>query len=132
MLFRAPGTDKPIRHHGPWLSDSEINKVAKFWSDQSEPQYDAHLMSLLEDKAEREGSFGEDSEGGDGNYDEMYDEVVSFASSVKEVSASLLQRRYRLGYPRAARLIEIMEREGVIGPANGSKPRQVLVKNYGA
>lgn len=132
MLFRAPGTDKPIRHHGPWLSDAEINKVAKFWSDQSEPQYDAHLMSLLDNTQDNEGGYSEGNNGGgsNGEYDEMYDEIVAFVSSVKEVSASLLQRRYRLGYPRAARLIEILEREGVIGGANGSKPRQVLVKNY--
>lgn len=130
MLFRAPGTDKPIRHHGPWLSDAEINKVAKFWSDQSEPQYDAQLMNLLENSEERGTAGSADFENEDNEYDDMYDEVLAFVSSVKEVSASLLQRRYRLGYPRAARLIEIMEREGVIGGANGSKPRQVLVKNY--
>lgn len=135
MLFRAPGTDKPIRHHGPWLSDAEINKVAKFWSDQSEPQYDVQLMNILENSQDKDGdsfSAGGDSGNGDNEYDEMYDEIVAFVSSVKEVSASLLQRRYRLGYPRAARLIEILEREGVIGGANGSKPRQVLVKNYEA
>lgn len=132
MLFRAPGTDKPIRNHGPWLSDAEINTLAKFWSDQSEPQYDAHLMSLLEDNSSRDSGFSDESGSGDNEYDEMYDEIVSFVSSVKEVSASLLQRRFRLGYPRAARLIEIMEREGVVGGANGSKPRQVLVKGYGA
>lgn len=132
MLFRAPGTDKPIRHHGPWLSDAEINNVAKFWSDQSEPQYDANLMNLLDNTQDNAGGFSEGREGGGENdeYDEMYDEIVAFVSSVKEVSASLLQRKYRLGYPRAARLIEILEREGVIGGANGSKPRQVLVKSY--
>jgi len=134
MLFRAPGTDKPIRHHGPWLSDAEITKVAKFWSDQSEPQYDSHLMSLLDNTEDNAGGYsdGRDSGGENGEYDEMYDEILAFVSSVKEVSASLLQRRYRLGYPRAARLIEILEKEGVIGGANGSKPRQVLVKNYEA
>ncbi len=133
MLFRAPGTDKPVRHHGPWLSDAEINKVAKFWSDQSEPQYDVQLMNILENNQERDGgssNSGDSFESGDGDYDEMYDEIVAFVTTVKEVSASLLQRRYRLGYPRAARLIELLEREGVIGGANGSKPRQVLVKNY--
>ncbi|MCJ8276612.1 MAG: hypothetical protein HRT44_03410, partial [Bdellovibrionales bacterium] len=57
-------------------------------------------------------------------------EIVSWVSSVKEVSASLIQRKFRIGYPRAARLIETMEREGVIGPANGSKPRQVLVNSF--
>ena len=132
MLFRAPGTDKPIRHHGPWLSDPEISKLAKFWSDQSQPQYDIQLMSLLEDNQNREGGNFYEESSTENEYDEMYDEILEFVSSVKEVSASLLQRRYRLGYPRAARLIEIMEREGVVGSANGSKPRQVLVKNYGA
>lgn len=133
MLFRAPGTDKPVRHHGPWLSDAEINKVSKFWSDQSEPQYDMQLMSILENNQEKEGmnnASGNSFDGDENEYDEMYDEIVSFVSTVKEVSASLLQRRYRLGYPRAARLIEILEKEGVIGGANGSKPRQVLVKSY--
>lgn len=132
MLFRAPGTDKPIRHHGPWLSDIEINGVAKFWSDQSEPQYDAVLLNLLEEGSERGSGVLEDSDEQEGSYDEMYDEIVEFVSTVKEVSASLLQRRFKLGYPRAARLIEVLEREGVVGPANGSKPRQVLVKSYSA
>ena len=60
--------------------------------------------------------------------DERYDEIVAWVASQKEVSASLLQRKFRLGYPRAARMIEIFEVEGVVGPANGSKPRQVLVR----
>jgi S-DNA-T family DNA segregation ATPase FtsK/SpoIIIE len=63
-------------------------------------------------------------------YDDKYDEILSWTSTMKEVSASLIQRKFRIGYPRAARLIETMEREGVIGPANSSKPRQVLVNSY--
>lgn len=133
MLFLAPGISKPMRHHGPYLSEKEINSVASFWADQSEPEFDALAMKILEGFGSSE-SGGEGAGGGGGfeenEYDEMYDQILSWASEQKEVSASLLQRRFRLGYPRAARIIEIMEKEGVVGPANGSKARQVLVNSY--
>ncbi len=133
MLFLAPGIAKPMRHHGPYLSENEINGVAKHWSDQSEPEYDALAMKIMD-------GFSTDSTGGDvgggsfdsdtEEYDEMYDQILSWTSGQKEVSASLLQRRFRLGYPRAARIIEIMEKEGVVSGASGSKARQVLVNSY--
>jgi len=133
MLFVSPGTSKPTRHHGPWVTDAEIARVTEFWLDQAEPEFDPAAMKALE------GNFGmgEDGEGAGATYDggegmndemdERYDEIVAYISTLKDVSASLLQRRFRLGYPRAARLIEILESQGVVGPANGSKPRQVLV-----
>lgn len=130
MLFLAPGVSKPERHHGPWLSDQEISEITKFWKDQGEPEYDLLAMRALE------GSGGGYDVGGEGvafdseetdEFDEKYDEVLAFVSTQKTVSASMLQRRFRLGYPRAARMIEMFEAEGVVGPANGSKPRQVLV-----
>lgn len=133
MLFQAPGVGKPTRHHGPYLSDSEISNVVKFWANQAEPEYDALAMKALDGFA---GGDGSDSAGGgesfdsEENYDERYDEILSWTSEQKEVSASLIQRRFRLGYPRAARIIELFEKEGVVGPANGSKPRQVLVSSY--
>ncbi|MBK9324700.1 MAG: DNA translocase FtsK 4TM domain-containing protein [Bdellovibrionaceae bacterium] len=133
MLFLAPGVSKPMRHHGPFLKDSEINAVAKFWSDQAAPEFDPLAMKALDGFAG--GSAGEDGDvgGGDGfgdqEHDERYDEILSWAADQKEVSASLIQRKFRLGYPRAARIIEIFEKEGVVGPANGSKPRQVLVNS---
>ncbi len=140
MLFLAPGVAKPLRHHGPWVTEHEIASIMKFWSDQGEPQYDQLAMKALEgsgggyefgssngeDGGEEE-SFGDD-EGSE--YDDRYDEILAYTSSMKEVSASLLQRKFRLGYPRAARMIEKFEREGVVGPANGSKPRQVLISSY--
>jgi S-DNA-T family DNA segregation ATPase FtsK/SpoIIIE len=108
----------------------------KFWSEQGEPQYDLFAMRALEGTGGgfdlggegEEGGFGGD--GDENEYDERYDEVLAAVSGMKEVSASLLQRKFKLGYPRAARMIEIFEREGVVGPANGSKPRQVLVNSY--
>lgn len=138
MLFLAPGVAKPQRHHGPWLTDAEIAAVMKFWSDQGEPQFDPLAIKALEGSG---GGFdfgagGEDGDSLDvsGNpsqeQDEIYDQLLAWVSEQKEVSASLLQRRFKLGYPRAARIIESFEAEGVVGPANGSKPRQVLVTSY--
>lgn len=129
MLFLAPGVSKPKRHHGPWLSDPEIAQVVGFWEQQGTAEFDPLFMKHFEGGASgsgglKSGGLHDSSE----DYDEMYDEIVSFVSAQKKVSASLLQRRFRLGYPRAARLIEVMESEGVVGPANGSKPREVLVK----
>lgn len=139
MLFVA-SAGKSVRHHGPFLKEAEINAVAKFWADQGEPEYDQLAMRALEG-GPQQGSFagmsGEGAEfggdpgldGGD-DYDEKYDEILAWAASQKAISASLIQRRFKLGYPRAARLIEVFEREGVVGPANGSKPRAVLVQSH--
>lgn len=133
MLFQAPGVGKPTRHHGPYLKDSEIANVVKHWADQGEPEYDPLAIKALEGFAGGDGAEAGDSSGGgfgDEEYDERYDEILSWASAQKEISASLIQRKFRLGYPRAARMIELFEKEGVVGPANGSKPRQVLISSY--
>lgn len=133
MLFQAPGIGKPTRHHGPYMKDTEIANVVKHWSDQAEPEYDPLAMKALEGFAGGGDSESSESDAdgfGDAEYDERYDEILSWASAQKEISASLIQRKFRLGYPRAARMIEVFEKEGVVGPANGSKPRQVLVSNY--
>lgn len=130
MLFLAPGVSKPQRHHGPWVTDQEIQEVCKFWTDQAEPEFDALAMRALEGSGgghEIPGSFiGEESDT-DNEYDERYDEILTYIATLKEVSASHIQSRFRLGYPRAARLIEVFEQQGVVGPASGSKKRQVLI-----
>lgn len=132
MLFLAPGVPKPERHHGPYLSENEIAALVDFWCQQGQPQFDPIAMKAIENS----GGGYEIIDGGAGSGDDFidddirddrYDEVLAYVAAQKEVSASLLQRKFRLGYPRAARMIEIFESEGVIGPANGSKPRQVLV-----
>ncbi|WII72982.1 DNA translocase FtsK 4TM domain-containing protein [Bdellovibrio sp. 22V] len=134
MLFQAPGVGKPTRHHGPYLADREINNVVKHWASQAEPEYDPLAMKALDGFAGGDGAEAGDGGSGGGfgeeEYDERYDEILAWTSGQKEVSASLIQRKFRLGYPRAARLIEIFEKEGVVGPANGSKPRQVLVSSF--
>ena len=138
MLFLAPGVSKPQRHHAPWITEPEIASIMRFWSEQGEPQYDTFAMRVLEGSGggfdlSGDGEAGGFDEGGEETeYDERYDEILGYVSSMKEVSASLLQRKFKLGYPRAARMIEIFEREGVVGPANGSKPRPVLITSYQA
>jgi len=127
MLFLSPGIAKPQRHHGPFLTESEILDVVQFWKQQGEPEYDPIALNVLEGSGGGY-DFSDAWEKDSGEeYDERYDEIIDYVSNLKEVSASLLQRKFRLGYPRAARLIELFEAEGVVGPVNGSKPRQVLV-----
>jgi len=137
MLVITGGSSKPVRHHGPFLKETEINGVAKFWADQGEPEFDPMVMRALEGGpsaggagAEAGGDFADDLGASDEEYDERYDEILAWAAGQKAISASLIQRRFKLGYPRAARLIELFEKEGVVGPANGSKPRAVLVNNH--
>ncbi len=131
MLFLAPGVNTPMRHHGPYLKDAEIQNVVKFWADQGEPEFDPIALRALEGGGDGTSEYGMGSGGGyeEEEQDQMYDQILAWTSTQKEVSASLLQRKFRLGYPRAARLIEIFENQGVVGPANGSKPRQVLVND---
>lgn len=138
-LYLAPGVSKPQRHHAPWVTEAEIAKVIQFWAGQGEPEYDKLAMRALEGSGGGYDLAGDgegggdplgDGGGGENEYDERYDEILAWVSGQKAVSASLLQRKFSLGYPRAARMIEIFEREGVVGPANGSKPRQVLISSF--
>jgi S-DNA-T family DNA segregation ATPase FtsK/SpoIIIE len=127
MLFLAPGVGKPQRHHGAWIPDAEVAAVAKFWSDQGEPEYDTSALRSAQNVERDVSSSDSGSDEESDEFDEKYDEILAWVATQKEASASLLQRRFHLGYPRAARMIEVFEKEGVVGPANGSKPRQVLV-----
>lgn len=132
MLYLAPGVVKPQRHHGPWLSEKEINDIMNFWSEQSEPDFESDALKMLDGNGG--GQLTLDMGGGDQagddidpESDDKYQEILTWVATQKGVSASLLQRRFRLGYPRAARMIEVFEAEGVVGPPNGSKPREVLI-----
>lgn len=134
MLYLAPGVSKPMRHHGPWVTEEEITSVMEFWGEQSEPIFDEFAMKMLEGTG---GGFDLEAGGeADGEMspeaDDRYDEILAFVATQKTISASFIQRKFRLGYPRAARLIEIFESEGVVGPANGSKPRPVLIGPIGS
>jgi S-DNA-T family DNA segregation ATPase FtsK/SpoIIIE len=127
MLFLSPGISKPLRAHGSWAPEEVITAVVDHWKDQGEPDY---LSELSGDSDDEDSSGGMASFEQEEQLDDRYDEILAFVSTQKTVSASLLQRRFRLGYPRAARLVEDMEAQGVIGPPQGSKPRQVLVGTF--
>jgi S-DNA-T family DNA segregation ATPase FtsK/SpoIIIE len=120
MLFLPPGSSKLTRLHGAFVSSGEIKRVVDFLKQQGKPSYDPSI--LLEAKKEKEAA------GEEGEYDEKYDEAVAFVAEQGQASISLIQRRFRIGYNRAARIVEKMEQEGVVGPSDGIKTREVLVK----
>ncbi len=122
MLFLLPGKGELKRIHGAFVSDDEVKRVITHLKSQAEPQY---LESILEARDL------EDEESGDGNeQDECYDQAVAIVAETRAASTSMLQRRLKIGYNRAARIIERMEKEGVVGPADGAKPREVYAQPF--
>ncbi len=122
MLFLPPGSARLIRMHGAFVTEEEITGVVEFWKNQAAPDYDETL--LLAPPSEEAGA-----EGGDGeprSEDPAYEDAVRVVLEMGKASTSILQRRLRLGYGRAARLLDMMEGEGIIGPPDGSRPREVL------
>ena len=125
MLFLPMGENVPIRIQGCFISDDEIRRVIEYVCKEQQASYDETLMhASTEEPAETSTTSGMDAD-----HDEpMYNEIVEFAVQTGKISASLIQRRFRFGYNRAARVIDLLEERGIIGPQNGSKPREVLVK----
>jgi S-DNA-T family DNA segregation ATPase FtsK/SpoIIIE len=121
MLFLPPGTARVQRLHGAFVSDEDVHRVVDFIRRQEKPQF--HMDLLVDESANEEG----DEEGEDLS-DEMYDRAVQLVTEHRQASISWLQRRLRVGYNRAARMIERMEREGVVSPAAGSRGREVLAQ----
>lgn len=117
MLFLPVGASKPIRVQGAFLSDQEVEHVVNYCRNQGQAEYKEDLVPELDEQEEE----AED------DLDELYDQAVQIVVEAKQASVSLLQRRMRVGYTRAARLIDTMEAKGVVGPYEGSKPREVLV-----
>lgn len=124
MLFLPQGENTPIRVQGTFISDEDIKKVVDYTISQQKARYDETL--LMDEEEMKATSMVDDSKE---DYDDpLYNEIVEFVVTQGKASASLLQRRFRLGYNRAARCIDLLEERGIIGPNNGSKPREVLVK----
>lgn len=123
MLYRTADMSKPIRIQGAWVMDSEVNKVADHLRMQSAPQYNDEIVSQPVQLNGRGGVVMDFSEG----EDEMFKDAVRVVTEVRKASTSLLQRKLRIGYARAARIVEEMEEQGIIGPADGSRPREVLI-----
>ena len=122
MLFLPQGESIPIRVQGNFVSDDEIKTIVDYTISQQKASYDNNLTVSEEDKGATTMTESDDYE------EPLYNEIVEFVISQGKASASLLQRRFRLGYNRAARCIDLLEERGIIGPSNGSKPREVLVK----
>ena len=123
MLFLPPGSSRLTRVHGAFVTETEINRVVDFWKAQATPEYDQSL--LLAPPAEEDEGL-EDAAGESGEQDPMYEEALRVVLEMGKASTSTLQRRLRLGYGRAARILDMMHRDGIIGPPDGSKPREVL------
>jgi S-DNA-T family DNA segregation ATPase FtsK/SpoIIIE len=122
MLFRGAGTSKLARIQGAFITEDEIARITNHWAKQGEPEFEAELLEVHEEKGlgEAEGDFDPDS-------DDLLDEAIRLVVETETASVSMVQRRLRVGYTRAGRLIDMLERRGVISGYEGSKPRQVLI-----
>jgi S-DNA-T family DNA segregation ATPase FtsK/SpoIIIE len=123
MLFLPPASARLVRMHGPLVTEKEINKVVEWWKAQSAPEYNQEFLEPFKDK-ERGEADGDEEEARE--LDEVYEEAVRLVVESGKASTSLLQRRLRLGYGRAARLLDLMEKDGIISAPDGVKPREVL------
>jgi len=121
MLFLPPGTAKLQRIHGAYISETELSQINAFLRHQEKPDYDEEVTEV---------SAIEPGESDDDEYDERYDDAVALITKTGQASISMIQRHLRIGYNRAARIIEKMEKEGIVGPSDGAKPRDVLVTSY--
>jgi len=119
MLFSPVGSMKPLRVQGPYISEQEIDKLIRFVKKEGgSPDYDEELRNAIESSERKAGS---------GPQDELTEDAITFIFKSKQASVSMLQRRFRIGYNRAARIIDEIEEKGIIGPSDGSRPRQLLM-----
>src|SRR5919205_2727987 len=122
MLFLPPGTSRLIRVHGAYIDETEIGRIVSHIKAQGEPLYDETITQSEEESGGADGAGGE--------RDELFEEALRICVEMKRASTSVLQRRLRIGYGRAAAILDMMEREGLIGQADGSRPRPVLGRAY--
>jgi DNA segregation ATPase FtsK/SpoIIIE, S-DNA-T family len=123
MLFLPPGSSRLIRLHGAFVTETEINRVVDCWKAQGRPEYDQSFLVAPPNEEDAEGASEEPV---DEAQDPMYEDAVRLVLQMGKASTSTLQRHLRLGYGRAARILDMMQRDGIIGPPDGSKPREVL------
>jgi S-DNA-T family DNA segregation ATPase FtsK/SpoIIIE len=121
MLFVPPGTSRPVRIHGAWIAEPEVREVVRFLREQGQAVFEEGLVKPVREERGANGSAGE------AERDDIYWRAVELVVSQKQASISFIQRRMGLGYPKAARFIDLMEQDRIIGPGDGAKPRQILV-----
>lgn len=128
MLFLPMGENDPVRVQGAYVSDEDLQKIVDYTVEQQKAQYDERFMNLNPDADSSRPGLDDVKDAPEEYDDPLYNDIVEFVITTGKASASLLQRRFKLGYNRAARIIDLLEERGIIGPQNGSKPREVLVK----
>ncbi len=121
MLFLPPGTSRLQRIHGPFVSDDEVKRAVTFLKKQGRPIYDENILKAHEKAVEAGAMDGDEVD------EEYFEQAVELIADTRQASISMVQRRLRIGYNRAARIIETMEAKGMVGPADGAKPRQVFI-----
>jgi S-DNA-T family DNA segregation ATPase FtsK/SpoIIIE len=130
MLFSPPGSSKLVRAQGALVSDEEITKIIEFLKRNGPPVYaqdvQAHIDHVASEDEPEEGET-EDTEGEFGNDEELFNQALEVLRATRRASTSMLQRRLRIGYNRAARIMELMEQKGIVGPENGAQPREILM-----
>jgi S-DNA-T family DNA segregation ATPase FtsK/SpoIIIE len=129
MLFSPPGSSKLVRAQGAMVSDDEINKLIEFLKRNGPPVYAQDVQAHIDRAAsedDEEDADGDDTEGEMGDDEELYKQAVEVLKATRRASTSMLQRRLRIGYNRAARIMELMEEKGLVGPENGAQPREIL------
>lgn len=128
MLYAPVGMPKPLRVQGCYVSDKEVEQVVNFIKNKESAEYDNQIMEEIEKQAVAEKPSSDDASGGGfSDQDELFDDAVECVVEVGQASTSYLQRKLKVGYARAARLVDEMEEQGIIGPFEGSKPRTVLI-----
>ncbi|MBE9591849.1 MAG: DNA translocase FtsK, partial [Proteobacteria bacterium] len=120
MLFLPPGVGRLTRIHGAYVSEEEVKRVTSFIKENMKPDYDSSIADEI--------SAEEEVEEVEGDKDEKYQEAVELVLQTGQASISFVQRKLRVGYNRAARMIEAMEKQGIVGPSDGSRPREILRK----
>ncbi len=126
MLFLAPGKNEPERVHGAFISDDEVNRICDAWRERGSPDYVDDILNAFDEDAPSKGG-GYESSDGDPERDPVYDEVLAFIMETKKVSASAIQRKFSLGYNRAARIVDAMEAAGVVSPMQSNGKREILL-----
>jgi S-DNA-T family DNA segregation ATPase FtsK/SpoIIIE len=130
LLFSPPGTSKLVRAQGAFVADEEVQSIVEFLKRNGPPQYDQSVQQQIdraakEDEDDEEGGEGEDGDLGDDSA--LFQQALDVLKSTKRASTSMIQRRLRIGYNRAARIMDLMEDKGIVGPENGSSPREILI-----
>jgi S-DNA-T family DNA segregation ATPase FtsK/SpoIIIE len=130
MLFSPPGTSRLVRAQGALVSDEEIHSIVEFLKRNGPPAYAQDVQAHIDrvaSEGEEGGAEAEDTEGEMGDDEELFKQALEVLRATRRASTSMLQRRLRIGYNRAARIMELMEGKGIVGPENGAQPREILV-----